>query len=172
MTPELRELFIPPEILVTPTRKQILEALSGKEILVVEDNPGDVRLIREALRDVRLPSSVQVARDGMEAMEILQRQGKHESAARPDLVMLDLNLPKKGGWDVLKEMKEDDSLKAIPVVVFSASEAEEDIKRCYALQANCFVTKPGSLDEFLQAVSAIEQFWIAVVALPRQRHDV
>jgi chemotaxis family two-component system response regulator Rcp1 len=147
------------------------ESARCKDILVVEDNPGDVRLIREALRDARIPSSVQVARDGMEAMAILQRQGEHAGATRPDLIMLDLNLPKKGGWDVLKEIKLDDSLKSIPVVVLTASEADEDISRSYQLHANCFVTKPGNLDEFLHVVTSIDEFWLSTVKLERNHHD-
>jgi CheY-like chemotaxis protein len=107
----------------------------------------------------------------MEAMSILQRQGEHAGATRPDLIMLDLNLPKKGGWDVLREIKLDDSLKSIPVVVLSASESDEDISRSYQLHANCFVTKPGNLDEFLHVVTSIDEFWLATVKLQRNRHD-
>lgn len=152
------------------TRK-IGEVLNRKKILVVEDNPGDVRLIREALRDSKTPSSVQVARDGMEAMSILQRQGEFAAAPRPDLIMLDLNLPKKGGWEVLREIKLNSALKTIPVVVLTASEAEDDISRSYELHANCFVTKPSNLDEFLNVVGTIYEFWLATVTLQRNRYD-
>jgi chemotaxis family two-component system response regulator Rcp1 len=147
------------------------ERVSPKEILIVEDNPGDVRLIREALRSGRTLRSMQVARDGMEAMLILQRQGAHAGAARPDLIMLDLNLPKKGGWEVLREIKLDQSLKSIPVVVLTASEAEDDISRSYQLHANCFVTKPGNLDEFLKVVTSIDEFWLTTVKLQRNHRD-
>jgi len=144
---------------------------SPKEILIVEDNPGDVMLIRMALADAKTKCSVQVARDGMEAMAILQRQGAHAGAVRPDLIMLDLNLPKKGGWDVLKEIKLDDSLKSIPVVVLTASEADDDIRRSYQLHANCFVTKPGNLDEFMNVMTSIDNFWLTTVKLQRSHHD-
>jgi CheY-like chemotaxis protein len=138
-----------------------------RRILVVEDNPGDVRLIREALRDAKIPSTIQVASDGEEALAVLLRQGDHSNAPRPDIVMLDLNLPKKGGWEVLQEIKLDSSLKSIPVVVLTASEAEDDIRRSYQHHANCYITKPGNLDDFLDAVKSIDAFWLSTVKLLR-----
>jgi two-component system, chemotaxis family, response regulator Rcp1 len=142
-----------------------------KEILVVEDNPGDVRLIREALRDAAVQSRVQVAWDGVEALSVLMRQGKHTDAHRPDLIMLDLNLPKKGGWDVLREIKQDPSLQCIPVAILTSSEAEDDILRSYQLHANCFITKPGNLEQFLKVVKSIDNFWLAVVKLQKNPND-
>jgi CheY-like chemotaxis protein len=142
-----------------------------KEILLVEDNPGDVRLIREVLREAKPPSTVQVARDGMEALSVLRREERHIHAPRPDLIVLDLNLPKKGGWQVLREIKLDDSLKSIPVVVLTASEAEDDIRQSYQLHANCFITKPCNLDEFQEMVKAIDDFWLSTVRLQKNIDD-
>jgi CheY-like chemotaxis protein len=136
------------------------------EILPVEDNPGDVLLTLEALRDAKILNRVTVVRDGEEAMAYLHRQNQHSKAVRPDLVLLDLNLPKKDGREVLAEMKADEGLRHIPVVILTTSSAEQDILRSYDLHANCYITKPVALDEFMKVVRAIEDFWLAVVKLP------
>jgi len=136
------------------------------EILLVEDSPGDVRLTQEALRDAKVQNTLHVASDGLEATAFLWRQGKHAKAPRPDLILLDLNLPKKGGREVLEEIKLDPSLKSIPVVILTTSAAEEDILRSYQLHANCYITKPVDLDQFLKVVKTIDNFWLAIVKLP------
>ena len=136
------------------------------EILLVEDNRGDVDLILEFLESAKGRNQVHVARDGEEAMEFLRQQGRYADAPRPDLVLLDLNLPKKDGREVLAEMKADKSLKQIPVVVLTSSQAERDVIMSYDLQANCYVTKPVDLEQFMAAVKAIEDFWLSVVRLP------
>jgi len=136
------------------------------EILLVEDNPGDVRLTREALKEGKVYSNLHTVRDGVEAMEFLRRQGKFRDAPRPDIILLDLNLPKKDGREVLQEIKTDDSLKRIPVVVLTTSKAEEDVLRTYNLHANCYVTKPVDLDKFMVVVKTIDVFWLTVVTLP------
>ena len=137
------------------------------EILLVEDSAGDVRLTKEALRDAKVRNNLHVACDGMEATAFLRRQGKYANAPRPDLILLDLNLPKKGGREVLEEIKLDPSLKTIPVVILTTSAAEEDILRSYQLHANCYITKPVELDQFLKVVKAIDNFWLAIVKLPK-----
>jgi two-component system, chemotaxis family, response regulator Rcp1 len=137
------------------------------EILLVEDSPGDVRLTKEALRDAKVRNNLHVASDGMEATDFLKRQGKHASAPHPDLILLDLNLPKKGGWQVLEEIKADPRLKSIPVVILTTSGAEEDILRSYQHHANCYITKPVDLDQFLKVVKTIDNFWLTIVKLPR-----
>jgi chemotaxis family two-component system response regulator Rcp1 len=137
------------------------------EILLVEDSPGDVRLTREALRDAKVRNNLHVASDGMEATDFLKRQGKHANAPHPDLILLDLNLPKKGGWQVLEEIKADPRLKSIPVVILTTSGAEEDILRSYQHHANCYITKPVDLDQFLKVVKTIDNFWLTIVKLPR-----
>jgi chemotaxis family two-component system response regulator Rcp1 len=136
------------------------------EILLVEDSPGDARLTREAMRDAKVQNNLHVASDGIEATSFLWRQGKHANAPRPDLILLDLNLPKKGGREILEEIKLDPSLKSIPVVVLTTSTAEEDVLRSYQLHANCYITKPVDLDQFLKIVKAIDSFWLAIVKLP------
>jgi chemotaxis family two-component system response regulator Rcp1 len=136
------------------------------EILLVEDNAGDVRLTREALKDAKVITSLHVARDGEEAMEFLYRKGKYVGAPRPDLVLLDLNLPRKDGREVLAEIKADEDLKRIPVVILTTSKSEEDVLKSYNLHANCYVTKPLDLDRFIGVVRAIEDFWFTVVKLP------
>lgn len=136
------------------------------EFLLVEDNPGDVRLTREALRESKLANNLSVVNDGVEAMAFLRREGKYASAARPDLILLDLNLPRKGGREVLAEIKADPSLKRIPVVVITSSEAEQDILATYNLHVNCYVTKPVDLDQFIKVVRSIETFWLTIVKLP------
>jgi chemotaxis family two-component system response regulator Rcp1 len=136
------------------------------EILLVEDNPGDVRLTQEALREGKVRNHLHVAADGVEAMAFLRREGQHAHAPQPDLILLDLNLPKKGGREVLAEIKEDPDLRRIPVVILTVSKAEEDVLKSYNLHANCYITKPVNLDQFLEVVKSIEDFWLTVVMLP------
>jgi CheY-like chemotaxis protein len=136
------------------------------EILLVEDNPGDARLTREALKEGKIRNSLHHAMDGVEAMAFLRREGKHQDAPVPDIVLLDLNLPRKDGREVLSEMKQDPRLRSIPVVVLTTSEAEQDIVRTYELHANCYITKPVDLEKFIDIIRAIEDFWLAVVRLP------
>lgn len=136
------------------------------EILLVEDNPADVRLTMEAIKEGKVLNNINVAKDGMEALAFLRREGKYASAPRPDIILLDLNLPKKNGRDVLAEIKEDAGLRRIPVVVLTTSKAEEDILRTYDLHANCFITKPVDFEQFIQVVKAIEYFWFSIVKLP------
>lgn len=136
------------------------------EILLVEDNPGDVRLTREALKEGKVYSNLHTVKDGVEAMQFLRRQGKYSSVPRPDIILLDLNLPKKDGREVLQEIKTDDALKRIPVVVLTTSKAEEDVLRTYNLHANCYVTKPVDLEKFMVVVKTIDVFWLTVVTLP------
>jgi CheY-like chemotaxis protein len=136
------------------------------QILLVEDNPGDVDLTREALHESKVHTHLSIARDGDEALAFLRHEGTHAAAPRPDLILLDLNLPKKDGRAVLTEIKADPALSSIPVVVLTSSEAERDIAHAYALHANCFVTKPIGLDQFIEIVRSIEQFWLTVVKLP------
>jgi two-component system, chemotaxis family, response regulator Rcp1 len=136
------------------------------EILLVEDNPGDVRLTREALQDGKVRNNLNVVTDGVEAMAFLERKGKYASAVRPDLILLDLNLPKKDGRQVLAEIKADPDLRMIPVVILTTSQADQDIIRSYDLHANCYVTKPVDLDQFIAVVKSIEDFWLTIVKLP------
>lgn len=137
------------------------------EILLVEDNPGDARLTREALRDARVRNNLHVAADGVDALAFLRRQGKHAAVAKPDLILLDLNLPKKDGREVLEEVKGDDQLRHIPVVILTTSQAERDIAESYRLRANAYVTKPVDLEQFLKVVQSIEHFWLEIVKLSR-----
>jgi CheY-like chemotaxis protein len=136
------------------------------EILLVEDNPGDVRLTLEALKEGKVRNNMHVVGDGEKAMAYLRREAGYESAVRPDLVLLDLNLPRKDGREVLADMKADDDLRRIPVVVLTTSKAEEDILKTYDLHANCYITKPVDLDQFMAVVKSIESFWFSVVSLP------
>jgi two-component system, chemotaxis family, response regulator Rcp1 len=136
------------------------------EILLVEDNPGDVRLTIEALKEGKVRNNLSVARDGVEALAFLRREGPHADSARPDLILLDLNLPKKDGREVLAEIKDDAKLRRIPVVVLTTSKAEEDILRTYDLHANCYITKPVDLEQFISVVRSIDDFWLSVVRLP------
>ena len=136
------------------------------EILLVEDNPADARLTMEAFKSSTLPHSLSHAQDGVEALEFLRRQGRFSQAKRPDLILLDLNLPRKDGRVVLADFKADPSLRSVPVVIFSTSQSRQDIARCYAIGANCYVSKPGNLGDFRAAVQAIEQFWFNVASLP------
>jgi chemotaxis family two-component system response regulator Rcp1 len=138
------------------------------EVLLVEDSPGDVRLTREAFKDAKVHINLHVASDGAEAMAFLWREGKHANAPRPDLILLDLNLPKKDGREVLAEIKESPTLKSIPVVVLTTSASEEDILKSYLLHANCYITKPVDLDGFLKVVKNIDSFWLSVVKLPHE----
>lgn len=144
------------------------ERRKGKavEVLLVEDNPGDVRLTQEALRDGRVLINLHVTRDGVEALEFLRREGRFSTSPRPDLILLDLNLPRKSGREVLTEIKADEELKRIPVIVMTTSKAEQDIQRAYSLNANCYIAKPVELDEFLDVVRSIEDFWLTIVTLP------
>jgi chemotaxis family two-component system response regulator Rcp1 len=136
------------------------------EILLVEDSPGDVRLTREALKDAKMHISLNVVSDGTEAMAYLRREESHAQAPRPDLILLDLNLPKKDGRDVLKEIKESDALKSIPVVILTTSASPGDVERSYKLHANCYITKPVDLQGFTKVVQSIDNFWLSVVKLP------
>ena len=136
------------------------------EILLVEDNPGDVDLTRETLQDSKLLNHMNVVNNGVEAMAYLRREGKYADRTRPDLILLDLNLPKKDGREVLAEVKADDQLRRIPVVVLTTSSAEQDILQAYDLHANCYITKPVNLDQFSAVVRAIEEFWFTIVKLP------
>jgi chemotaxis family two-component system response regulator Rcp1 len=138
------------------------------EVLLVEDSPGDVRLTREALKDAKVHISLHVAADGIEAMAFLNREGVHASARRPDLILLDLNLPKKDGREVLKEIKESAVLGTIPVVILTTSASSDDVLSSYRLHANCYITKPVSLEGFLKVVQSIDNFWLSVVKLPKR----
>ncbi len=136
------------------------------EILLVEDNPADVRLTREALLEGKVLNRLNVVGDGVEALDYLFRRGKYEAATRPDLILLDLNLPKRDGREVLGEIKQDPGLKRIPVVVLTTSQAEEDIFKSYNLHANCYIAKPVDFERFIQVVKSIDHFWLTVVKLP------
>ena len=139
-----------------------------KEILLVEDSPGDVRLTQEAFRDANRSIHLHVAADGVEAMAFLRKEGGHVHAPRPDIILLDLNLPKMDGREVLARIKEDDNLKTIPTVILTTSDTEADIVKCYQLQANCYLSKPVQLDAFEILVKSIDDFWMAKVKLPQQ----
>ena len=136
------------------------------QLLLVEDNPGDVRLTREALKSGEVEVNLNVARDGVEAIDFLRKRGPFQTAPDPDLILLDLNLPRKNGREVLSEIKTDPDLKRIPVLVMTTSRADQDINRAYSLNANCYITKPMDLDEFLRIVRSIEDFWLKTVTLP------
>jgi two-component system, chemotaxis family, response regulator Rcp1 len=140
------------------------------EILMVEDNPGDVRLTREALKDAKVANVLNVVEDGVAALDYLHRRGNYANAQRPDLILLDLNLPKKNGREVLAELKEDPILKMIPVVILTTSRAEEDVLRAYSLHANCYIMKPVDFTQFASIVQSIEHFWLSVVMLPPSDH--
>ena len=136
------------------------------EILLVEDNPGDERLTREALKEGKVYNNLHWVKDGVEAMDFLNRKGKYKDVPRPDIVLLDLNLPKKDGREVLQEIKTDPDLKRIPVVVLTTSKAEEDVMKTYNLHANCYVTKPVDLEKFIVVIKSIDAFWLTVATLP------
>ncbi len=144
------------------------EAGRQAEFLLIEDNPGDVRLTREALRESKVRNNLNVVGDGEAALLYLKRQPPYTDAPRPDIILLDLNLPRKDGREVLAEIKGDPSLRRIPVVVITSSEAEQDILRTYDLHVNCYVTKPVDLDQFIKVVQSIESFWLTIVRLPSQ----
>ena len=136
------------------------------EILLVEDNPADIRLAQEAFKDAKVHNILYTVGDGVEAMAFLRRQGKYADVARPDLILLDLNLPKKDGREVLAEIKTDEHLKLIPVVILTVSKDEEDILKTYNLHANCYITKPIDFEQFMKVVKGIEEFWLTIVKLP------
>jgi CheY-like chemotaxis protein len=140
------------------------------DILVVEDNPGDARLIKEVLSESKSSYRLHIVEDGVEAMDFLNKEGRFLNFPRPDLIFLDLNLPKKDGREVLEEIKSDEDLKLIPVVIMTTSMAEEDILRAYSLHANCYVTKPLELDQFNNTIKSIIDFWFSLVKLPRKEH--
>ncbi|MBI9062206.1 MAG: response regulator [Marinilabiliaceae bacterium] len=136
------------------------------DILMVEDNPGDVQLTKEALEGCKMCNNLHVVEDGEQAMDFLKRIGEYRNAPKPDLIILDLNLPKKDGREVLKDIKSDEVLKTIPVVVLTTSKSEVDVLKSYKLHANCYITKPIDLEQFIEVVQSIEHFWMGIVALP------
>ena len=137
------------------------------EILLVDDNPGDIRLTQEALKDSKVLNNLHVAEDGLEALEFLRKKGEFKNEITPDLILLDLNLPKRNGREVLSEIKGDELLKHIPVVILTISRAEEDILKSYELHANCYITKPVDMNQFVKIVRSIESFWFSIVKLPQ-----
>jgi len=144
-------------------RKSVIKVI---DILIVEDNEGDARLIREVLNNNKIFISLYMARDGVEAMNFLRNNGKYKTSPKPDLIILDLNLPRKDGREVLAEIKNDEELKHIPIVIMTISQAEEDILKSYNLHANCYITKPIDLNQFIKVVKSIEEFWFSIVKLP------
>lgn len=146
----------------------LLKGLPAFEILLVEDSPGDVRLTREALKDAKMHINLHVAADGIEAMAFLNREGEYTYVPRPDLILLDLNLPRKDGRQVLEEIKANPSLMTIPIVILTTSASEEDVLRSYRLHANCYISKPVDLDGFLKVIKSIDNFWLSIVKLPRE----
>ena len=138
-------------------------------ILLVEDNPGDVRLIQEVFQDGKIYNTLEITRDGEEALNYLHQQGAYKNTPRPDLILLDLNLPKKNGNEVLSEIKDDVHLRRIPVIILTASKAEEDIARAYNHHANCYLTKPIDLNQFINVVQQIKTFWLSIVQLPENK---
>lgn len=145
---------------------QIADTVTPIQILLVEDNPGDVRLTVEALKDAKVYNKLHVVEDGVLALEFLHQRGAYQDAPRPDLVLLDLNLPRKNGREVLADIKTDDRLKTIPVVILTTSQAEEDVLKAYSLHANCYITKPVDFIQFTNIVRTIEEFWLTIVLLP------
>ncbi len=137
------------------------------EILLVDDNPGDIRLTQEALKDSKVLNNLHVVEDGLEALKYLRKKGEFKNEVAPDLILLDLNLPKRNGREVLSEIKEDELLKHIPVVILTISRAEEDIFKSYELHANCYITKPVDMNQFIKIVRSIESFWFSIVKLPQ-----
>jgi len=144
------------------------EKMRSKDILLVEDTPGDVRLAHEAIRDAKVRANLHVVGDGVEAMAFLRREGKYADAARPNLIMLDLTMPKKNGFEVLAEIKADAGLKNIPVIIFSVSKSQGDIRRAYDLQANCYIGKPADLNGLIVVIKAIDDFWLTAATLPEK----
>lgn len=149
----------------------IRDGKSKRQILHVEDNHGDVRLVQEALENARHDYQVTVARDGVEALDCLYRRGRFADTPRPELILLDLNLPRKSGYEVLAEMKRDKALRIIPVIVFTSSSANADIRKAYEMEASCYVTKPTDIEDLFQTMRAIEAFWFDVVILPSKLAD-
>jgi CheY-like chemotaxis protein len=149
------------------TKSELTDA-EAIQVLLVEDSPGDVRLTREAFKDAKVHINLHVVSDGIEAMAFLRREGAFAAVPRPDMILLDLNLPRKDGREVLAEIKESSALKSIPVVILTTSASEEDILRSYQLHANCYVTKPVGLEGFMKVVRSIDNFWLSVVKLPNQ----
>lgn len=141
------------------------------QILLVEDNPGDVRLTIEALKEAKVLNKLTVVKDGIEALSLLRGQGQYAGDTRPDLILLDLNLPRKDGREVLAEIKGDDNLKHIPVVILTTSQDEQDVLKSYNLYANCYITKPVDLDQFITVVKSIEDFWLGIVVLPQNENS-
>lgn len=148
------------------------ELVKPVEILLVEDNPGDVRLTKEALKEAKVINNLTVLKDGVEALTFLRREGRYANAPRPHLILLDLNLPRKDGREVLAEIKDDERLKRIPVVVLTTSQNEQDVLKTYSLHANCYVTKPVDLEQFITVVKSIEDFWLGIVVLPKNGNHV
>jgi two-component system, chemotaxis family, response regulator Rcp1 len=138
------------------------------DILLVEDSPEDVELTKEALKEGKFANVLNVVKDGVEAIDYLKKKGKYTSAKRPDLILLDLNLPKKNGHEVLAEIKQDEDLKVIPVAILTTSESEQDVIKTYKMHANCYITKPVDLNQFIKVVKAVEDFWFSIVKLPRK----
>jgi chemotaxis family two-component system response regulator Rcp1 len=145
-----------------------MNAIKAIEILLIEDNAGDARLAKEALRDAKVKNNLSWVGDGVEAIAYLRKEGDYHQVPRPDLILLDLNLPRKDGREVLSEIKSDRNLKRIPVVILTTSQAEEDIFKAYHLNANCYITKPVDLDQFIKVVRTIEDFWLTIVKLPSE----
>ena len=145
-----------------------LKRFKPKNLLLVEDNPADIRLTQEALKEGQVPVNLSVVTDGVEAVDFLRRAGIYKDAPRPDLILLDLNLPRKNGREVLSEIKNDPDLKRIPVLVMTTSKAQQDVARAYSLNANCYITKPMDLDEFMEVVRSIEDFWLEKASLPEK----
>lgn len=142
------------------------KSMQPVDILLVEDSPEDVELTKEALKEGKFTNILHVVKDGVDAMDYLRKRSKYTDAKRPDLILLDLNLPKKSGQEVLTEIKQDEELKVIPVAILTTSEAEEDVIRTYKHHANCYITKPVDLDQFIKVVKSIEDFWFSIVRLP------
>lgn len=145
---------------------RIKENIRPIEILLVDDNPGDIRLTQEALKESKVFNNLHIVEDGMEALEFLRKKGRFKNEITPDIILLDLNLPKRNGREVLTEIKNDDLLKKIPVVILTISRAEEDILKSYELHANCYITKPVDMNQFIKIVRSIEDFWFSIVKLP------
>lgn len=159
--------------LAKPTVKKLndfIKTMTGKNrptnILLIEDNPGDVRLTQEAFREGKISVNLSVVMDGVEAINYLRKKGQYETEITPDLILLDLNLPKKDGREVLEEIKQDKELKRIPVVVLTTSNSEQDIMRSYNLHANCYINKPVDFDQFFDVIKKIEDFWLSIAILP------
>jgi chemotaxis family two-component system response regulator Rcp1 len=146
-----------------------MKKMRSKDILLVEDNAGDVRLAYEAIQDAKVHANLHVVGDGVEAMAFLRREGKYADATRPNLVMLDLTMPKKNGFEVLAEIKADAGLKNIPVIIFSVSKSEDDIRHAYDLEANCYIVKPADLNGLIVVIKAIDDFWLTAATLPEKK---